>query len=78
MLDHAQREPVFIGRSGRPHCVLLSAAQYDALRAAAGQAAEVPSPRTAEEFYARYKDWVDAENDRFERIGVWNQEFRVW
>jgi prevent-host-death family protein len=79
MLDHAQREPVVIEKSGRRHCVLMSAAHYDSLCAAAGQAAcaEAP-PRTAEEFYARYKDWVDAENARFERIGIWNEEFRTW
>jgi len=79
MLDHCQREPVVIAKSGRRHSVLISAAQYDALRAAAGQAAaELPPPRTAEEFYARYKDWVDEQNERFERIGIWNEDLRTW
>jgi prevent-host-death family protein len=79
MLDHCQREPVVIAKSGRRHSVLLSAAQYDALRLAAGAAvAEPPPPRTADEFYARYKDWVDEQNERFERIGIWNEEFRTW
>jgi len=81
MLDHAQREPVFIEKQGRRHGVLLSAAQYDALVAAsqgaAAKAAE-PPPRNAAEFYERYKDWVDAENERFERIGIWNEELRSW
>jgi prevent-host-death family protein len=79
MLDHCQREPVVIAKSGRRHSVLISAAQYDALRAAAGQAvAELPPPRTAEEFYARYKDWVDEQHRHFEEHGIWNQEFRTW
>lgn len=79
MLEHCQREPVVIEKSGRRHSVLISAAQYDAL-VAAGKAAvaEPPPPRTADEFYARYKDWVDEQNERFERIGIWNEEFRTW
>lgn len=81
MLDHCQREPVVIEKQGRRHSVLLSAAHYDALVAASqgqGAAAQLPPPKTAEEFYARYKDWVDEQNARFERIGLWNDEFRTW
>jgi prevent-host-death family protein len=78
MLEHCQREPVVIAKSGRRHSVLISAARYDALVAASAAAAEPPPPRTAEEFYARYKDWVDEQNERFERIGIWNEEFRTW
>ena len=43
-----------------------------------GPAASPPIPRNAREFYARYKDWVDAENERVARIGLWNEEFRTW
>ncbi len=79
MLDHCQREPVVIEKSGRRHSVLLSAAQYDALVAASqGQLLEEAPPRTAEEFYARHKDWVDENNRRFEKYGLWNEEFRTW
>lgn len=78
MLEHCQREPVVIEKSGRRHSVLISAAHYDALVAASTGVSAEPPPRTAAEFYARYKDWVDAENARFARIGVWNQEFRTW
>ena len=79
MLEHCQREPVVIEKSGRRHSVLISAAHYDAL-VAAGRAAsaETPPPRNADEFYTRYKDWVDEQNERFERIGIWNEEFRTW
>jgi prevent-host-death family protein len=79
ILEHCQREPVVIAKGGRRHSVLISAAQYDALRVAAGQAADgLPPPRTAAEFYARYKDWVDEQNERFERIGIWNEDLRTW
>ena len=78
MLEHCQREPVVIEKSGRRHSVLISAAQYDALVAASrGTSAELP-PRTAAEFYARYKDWVDEQNRHFEKYGIWNEEFRTW
>ena len=79
MLEHCQREPVVIEKSGRRHSVLLSAAHYDAL-VAAGQPAsdEPPPPRTTEEFTARYKDWVDEQNRHFEQYGIWNEEFRTW
>lgn len=80
MLDHCQREPVVIEKSGRRHSVLLSAAQYDALVAASARAvvAEEPPPRNAVEFYAQNKDWVDEQNRRFEKIGLWNEDFRTW
>jgi prevent-host-death family protein len=80
MLDHCQREPVVIEKSGRRHSVLVSAAHYDALVAASrgGAPAEPAPPRTADEFYARYKDWVDWNNERFEKHGLWNEEFRTW
>jgi prevent-host-death family protein len=80
MLEHCQREPVVIEKSGRRHSVLISAAHYDALVAA--QASAQKSPRKARdagrEFYEKYKDWVDEQNRQFEKYGIWNQEFRTW
>jgi prevent-host-death family protein len=78
MLEHCQREPVVIEKSGRRHSVLISAARYDELVAAGKARTAEPPPRTAEEFYARHKEWVDGENARFARIGVWNEDFRTW
>jgi prevent-host-death family protein len=80
MLEAWQREPVVIEKSGRRHSVLLSAERYDALVAAAGAATPMDArpPRTADEFYARYKDWVDEQNRQVETYGIWNQEFRTW
>jgi prevent-host-death family protein len=79
MLDHCQREPVVIEKSGRRHSVLISAARFDALLAAESRLAPPEAePRTAEAFYAKYKDWVDANNERVDRLGIWNEEFRRW
>jgi prevent-host-death family protein len=77
MLEHCQREPVVIEKSGRRHSVLISAAQYDALVAAAAPAATRGSdPGRA--FYAKYKVWVDMQNDLVERYGIPGEEFRTW
>ena len=80
MLDHCQREPVVIEKSGRRHSVLLSAAHYDALVAASARAvaAEQTPPRTAAQFTERYKDWVDEQHRHVEQYGIWNEEFRTW
>lgn len=80
MLEACQREPVVIEKSGRRHSVLLSASHYDALVAAAAPPSPdaLPPPRTADEFYARYKEWVDEQNRHFEKHGIWNEEFRTW
>ena len=80
MLEHCQREPVVIEKSGRRHSVLLSAAHCDALVAGSARAAasEQARPRNAAEFYAQNKDWVDEQNRHFEQYGIWNEEFRTW
>ena len=78
MLEHAQREPVFIGKSGRRHSVLISAQHYEAL-----MAAQAPSPKrkTADPgraFYAKYEDWFDMHNDLVECYGIPGGDFRPW
>lgn len=79
VLDEAQKRPVVIEKSGRRHCVVLSAELYDQLvaRAAAPESNAPPNP-AAQAFYEKYKDWVDEQNARFERFGIWNEEFRTW
>lgn len=77
MLEHAQREPVFIEKSGRRHSVLLSAEMYDALIAAERRGQKAPrDPGRA--FYAKYKDWVDAQNELVAKHGIPGEEFRPW
>jgi prevent-host-death family protein len=77
MLDHCQREPVVIEKSGRRHSVLISATQYDALLAAA-QAPAGPAPAAAAAFYAQHKDWVDQMNALVATHGIPGEEFRAW
>jgi hypothetical protein len=35
-------------------------------------------PRSASEFNARYKGWVDEQRARFGRIGIRDEELRGW
>ena len=76
MLEHCQREPVVIEKSGRRHSVLISAAQYDALVAASRPPASAGDAGRA--FYEKYKDWVDLQNEHFTTYGVFGEEFRSW
>jgi prevent-host-death family protein len=76
MLEHCQREPVTIEKSGRRHSVLISAAQYDALLAAGKPAARESDP--GREFYQKHKDWVDEQNRLVEEYGIPGEEFRAW
>ena len=76
MLEHCQREPVIIEKSGRRHSVLISAAHYDALLQASKPRAKKSDP--GREFYEKYKDWVDEQNRQVEEHGLWNDELRVW
>jgi prevent-host-death family protein len=78
MLEHAQREPVTIEKSGRRHSVLISAERYDELVGTAVPRLRSASPRNGTEFYQRYKAWVDEQNRHFEEHGIWNEEFRTW
>ena len=75
VLEAAQNKPVFIEKAGRPHSVVLSIAQYEALLIAAPVE---PPITTSQQFYARYKDWVDEQNRHFEEHGLWNDELRTW
>lgn len=83
LLDEAQKRPVTIEKSGRRHSVLMSAELYDRLVAAAGRRAAEPEPQfeaspEGAAFYAKYKDWVDMQNEHYEKYGVFGEEYRVW
>lgn len=48
-----------------------------------GQAKANATPATdtrlaAEAFYAKYKDWVDIQNEHVEKYGVFGEEYRSW
>jgi prevent-host-death family protein len=78
MLEHCQREPVTIEKSGRRHSVLISAAQYDRLVAARARSAAVLGESAALAFYRENKDWVDAQNALIQQYGIPGEEHRTW
>lgn len=77
VLEQAQKRPVFIEKAGRRHSVVMSVELYDRL-----VAAKVPAPAEGTEegrqFYEKYKDWVDMQNELVERHGIFGDEYRVW
>jgi hypothetical protein len=32
----------------------------------------------SQQFQEKYKDWIEEQNRRFEELGLWNDEFRLW
>lgn len=79
VLETAQREPVFIDKSGRRHSVVISAGRYEELLRAeqgGGQPASMEERRVR--FNEQYKDWIEEQNRRVREQGVWNEEFRRW
>ena len=75
VLEQAQREPVFIEKSGRRHSVVLSVEHYDLLLA---QQRRGKTADAGKAFYDQYKDWVDMQNDLVEQFGIPGEEFRAW
>ena len=80
MLEHAQREPVIIEKSGRRHSVLLSVERYDALLAAPQVAGARQGGKRdpGRAFYEKHKAWVDQQNALVEQFGIPGEEFRPW
>jgi prevent-host-death family protein len=75
VLESAQREPVFIDKSGRRHSVVISAARYEELlRAEQGGSMEARRKR----FNEQYKDWIELQNQFVAEYGVFGEEWRQW
>ena len=75
MLDHCQREPVVVEKSGHRHGPLLSVAHCDAL-----VAASPPVPKrgdAGQAFYAQHKGWVEEQNRLVEQFGIPAEAFRL-
>ena len=80
VLEQAQKRPVFIEKAGRRHSVVMSVELYDKLCRQQQTQAE-PVQEVSEEgrrFYEKYKDWVDMQNEHFEKYGIFGEEYRVW
>jgi hypothetical protein len=61
--------------------VLLSMREYEALRRGSAPDEDADIRNAADPgkaFYAKYKDWVDWQNDLVAKHGVFGEEYRVW
>jgi len=74
-LGQAQREPVLIVKNERVSAVIISAARYAELEAAAKPTSVAARKRA---FNDTYKEWIASQNEMIERIGVFGEEFRPW
>ena len=72
---HAKREPVFVEKAGQHDTVIICAEHYYAL-----QTNHAKQSRAArkKKFEAEFRDWIAAENARFEASGIPGEELRPW
>jgi prevent-host-death family protein len=81
VLEQAQKRPVFIDKAGRRHSVVMSVELYDRLVAAKAPQRDAEAGGATEEgrqFYEKYKDWVDMQNELVETHGIFGEDYRVW
>lgn len=79
VLENAQREPVFIDKSGRRHSVVISAARYEELLQAEARRPKQPSMEARRQhFNEQYKDWIELQNQFVAEYGVFGDEWRQW
>jgi PHD/YefM family antitoxin component YafN of YafNO toxin-antitoxin module len=71
----AKRAPVFVEKAGQLDTVILSAEQYQALRAA-HDTMDLATRKKA--FEAEFADWIAAQNARFEAHGIPGADLRPW
>lgn len=71
----AKREPVFVEKAGQIETVILSAEQYEALRATHDKASRTARRKA---FEAEFGDWIAAQNARFETHGIPGADLRPW
>lgn len=72
---HAKTEPVFVEKDGRIDTVIVSAQQFEALKSASRPKILAQRKRVFEQ---RHKAWIDEQNARFEKNGLWCDDLRVW
>ncbi|MBB5205582.1 PHD/YefM family antitoxin component YafN of YafNO toxin-antitoxin module [Inhella inkyongensis] len=71
----AKREPVFVEKAGQLDTVILSAEQYQALKANQDRARLAARKKA---FEAEYGDWIAEQNARFETHGIPGADLRPW
>jgi len=74
-LGQAEREPVHVMKNDRIAAVIVSAARFAELEALEQKKSMAQRKR---EFSQTYKEWIAAQNDLVDRLGVFGEEFRPW
>lgn len=72
---HAKTEPVFVEKDGRMDTVIVSAQQFDALKSASQTKTLAQRQRSFEQ---THRAWMNEQNARFEKNGLWCDDMRVW
>lgn len=75
MCTHAKTEPVFVEKDGRIDTVILSADQFDRLHASSRSKSRKQQKKA---FDQTHKAWINEQNARFEKYGLWCDDLRVW
>jgi hypothetical protein len=68
-------EKVFMEKNGRVDSAILSLQQFETLKASASGTSLAQRQR---EFTATHKAWIDEQNERFDKSGLWCDDLRVW
>lgn len=71
----AKREPVFVEKAGQLDTVIISVEHYHALQA---NQDKVSRAARKQGFEAEFGDWIAAQNDRFEALGIPGADLRPW
>nr|WP_295781701.1 prevent-host-death protein [Rhodoferax sp.] len=71
----AKTAPVFVEKDGRVDSVILSVQQFEALKSAK-QNKTLGERQKA--FNQTHKVWIEEQNTRFEKHGLWCDDLRVW
>ena len=71
----AKKEPVFVQKDGRIDTVILSADQFEALKATQ-RSKNLKKHKS--EFEKKYANWIKEMNQDFESTGHWYEDLRIW
>lgn len=71
----AKTEPVFVEKDGRIDSVIVSAEQFEALKAAGEKKSMA---RRQKEFKDNFGPWITLQNEHFENHGLWCEGLVPW
>lgn len=71
----AKTGPVYVEKDGRIDSVILSVQQFEALKSVAQNKTLGERQKT---FNQTHKAWIEEQNARFEKNGLWCDDLRVW